>query len=309
LVVTDETRVLPRYLLYLLQGYLDAIHAHTSSVTVKHLSSRTVLELPVPLPPLGVQDGIVEEIEKHFTRLDAAERSLRSASARCSTYEASVINHLLKFEGADANAVALRDVLREPLKNGKSARKTSDGGVRCLTLSAVTKREFSDKNTKLIGLEAADVGDLWLQPGDVFVQRSNTAELVGSAALYKGEPNWAIYPDLLIRVRVDTDRCDPRYLDLVLQSDPARRYFRTHARGIAGNMPKIAQPVVEGFQFVLPSLSEQLDLLGRAEALLSQTGALQHELRKELTRVPRLKESVLASAYVGRLLSSAEAAA
>lgn len=42
-----------RFLLHVLQPYLDAVHTLTSSVTVKHLSSRTIEDLPIPLPPRG----------------------------------------------------------------------------------------------------------------------------------------------------------------------------------------------------------------------------------------------------------------
>jgi len=37
-----------KFLLIVLQPYLNAIHAETSSVTVKHLSSRTIGEIPLP---------------------------------------------------------------------------------------------------------------------------------------------------------------------------------------------------------------------------------------------------------------------
>jgi type I restriction enzyme S subunit len=43
----------PRLLELVLPGYLAAIHGETSSQTVKHLSSRSVAEIPLPLPPLA----------------------------------------------------------------------------------------------------------------------------------------------------------------------------------------------------------------------------------------------------------------
>ena len=55
------------FLFYVLQPYLDAINAETSSVTVKHLSSRTIQQIPLPNPPLPVQQAIVARIEELFS--------------------------------------------------------------------------------------------------------------------------------------------------------------------------------------------------------------------------------------------------
>ena len=66
------------FLSWVLQGYLDAVHVVTSAVTVKHLSSRTIQQLPLPLPPLEEQKRIVGHIESIFSRLDAVESMLTS---------------------------------------------------------------------------------------------------------------------------------------------------------------------------------------------------------------------------------------
>ncbi len=48
-------------------------------------------DYPFPLPPLAEQLRIVAEIEKHFTRLDAAEAALRRVQANLKRYRASVL--------------------------------------------------------------------------------------------------------------------------------------------------------------------------------------------------------------------------
>jgi hypothetical protein len=50
---------LPRFLDYTLPGYLKAINDVTSCVTVKHLSSKSIEEIPLPLPPKEVQERLV----------------------------------------------------------------------------------------------------------------------------------------------------------------------------------------------------------------------------------------------------------
>ncbi|MXY98852.1 MAG: restriction endonuclease subunit S [Gemmatimonadetes bacterium] len=80
-----------------LQPYLNAINAETSSVTVKHLSSKTIEEIPLPLPPLMEQRCIVSKIAELFSELDKSIESLKAARAKLEIYRQSVLKYA--FEG------------------------------------------------------------------------------------------------------------------------------------------------------------------------------------------------------------------
>lgn len=80
-----------RFLRYTLPGYLSSINSATSSVTVKHLSSRTVADIPLPLPPLPEQHRIVEKIEELFSDLDAGVSALQRAKVNLKRYRSSVL--------------------------------------------------------------------------------------------------------------------------------------------------------------------------------------------------------------------------
>ena len=90
-ITVDEALYLPRFLDYVLLGYLKAINDATSSITVKHLSSRTIQDIPLPLPPMIEQREIVAELEKQFSRLDEAVASLQRVKANIKRYKASVL--------------------------------------------------------------------------------------------------------------------------------------------------------------------------------------------------------------------------
>ena len=90
-IVSDERFYKEQFLYYVLPGYLRAINNETSAITVKHLSSRTLLDIPIPLPSVSEQGRIVAEIEKQFTRLDAATAALKRVQANLKRYRASVL--------------------------------------------------------------------------------------------------------------------------------------------------------------------------------------------------------------------------
>ncbi len=70
------------FLGYLLPGYLAAINANTPSTTVKHLSSKTIGEIDLPLPPRAEQSRIVEKLEELLSGLDAGVGELKAAQRK-----------------------------------------------------------------------------------------------------------------------------------------------------------------------------------------------------------------------------------
>jgi type I restriction enzyme, S subunit len=197
--------------------------------------------------------------------------------------------------------VTVDALLREPLRNGRSARQDPTGDVRTLTLSAVTERDFSPRNTKLTGAKRDAVRDLWLKPGDIFVERSNTPELVGTAALYSGPSDFAIFPDLLIRVRV-SEEIPPLFVEAVLRSDRVRTYFQRAAQGIAGSMPKISQDTLLKLTVPLPPLAEQVRIVAEIDRHLSLAEGAASTTSASCLRAKRLRQSILKWAFEGRLV-------
>ena len=82
----------PRFLDFALPAYLKAINDATSSVTVKHLSSRTIEYIPLPFPPLKDQEDIVAELEEQFSRLDEAVANLKRVKANLKRYKVAVLS-------------------------------------------------------------------------------------------------------------------------------------------------------------------------------------------------------------------------
>ncbi|MDH5716605.1 MAG: restriction endonuclease subunit S [Spirochaetia bacterium] len=85
------------FLFLSMQPYLNAINQETSSVTVKHLSSNTIKQIPIPLPPLPEQRAIVAKIERLFSELDNAVENLKKALAQLKIYRQAVLKKA--FEG------------------------------------------------------------------------------------------------------------------------------------------------------------------------------------------------------------------
>lgn len=90
-VVPDERHYSARFLKYTIQGYLSAINAHTPSMTVKHLSSRTLADCPLPLPPRGEQERVADSLDEMLGDLDSAAAALERVQRNLKRYRATVL--------------------------------------------------------------------------------------------------------------------------------------------------------------------------------------------------------------------------
>jgi type I restriction enzyme S subunit len=149
------------------------------------------------------------------------------------------------------------------------------------------------------------VTGVWLEPGDVLVERSNTPELVGTAAMYRGAKDWAIYPDLLIRLRPDRSRMLPEFLELVLTGSRARDYLTSRAKGLSSSMPKIDQPTLASLEVPMPPIEAQRRLLQEWGAVRESLDTLEASSSKALMRSELLRRSLLSVALSGQLFGTA----
>ena len=270
--------------------------------SMRNVSQETLASIHVQVPPLAEQDRIVPALEDHLSRVAAADQSIFTGLRRALRLRQSIVDHVFN-DVSGASMERLASLLAEPLRNGHSARASDTGeGIRTLTLTAVTKSEFTESNTKHTVADPSRVRDLWLRPGDILVERANTPELVGISALYTGSPGWAIYPDLIIRVRVN-EAATPEYVQLILSTTRLRSYFRQNAKGLAGSMPKIDQDTLLRAELPIPSIEEQGRIVASINSHKDAADRLHGELKISRRRSSQFRRSLLTEAFAGRLVS------
>ena len=296
-----------------IETYIDSLGSGAifKAINKSQLADLPINEADIPLPEQKKIAHILSTVQR---AIEAQERIIQTITELKKTLMHKLFTEGLRNEPQKQTEIGpvpeswevmeLQTLLREPLRNGHSAKATNDeDGIRTLTLTAVTLRDFSLENTKITCADPHRVRDMWLKPGDIFIERANTADYVGLAALYEGSEDFAIFPDLLIRIRVDTARIPPKVLIEWLLAEPCRRYYKKNARSTAGNFPKIDQGTVEKTLIPVPSVEEQSELetsirtlddklrqhTARKAALQDLFRTLLHELMTAKTRVHELE--------------------
>jgi type I restriction enzyme S subunit len=297
---TTDPAFLARYLhaCWTRGDFTQLANNHVSQASV---GRKVLAAMPMPLPPLPEQRDITRLLDEIDEHRDAAVTHLAQARQILNDFRQAVLTEAYSSALEETGAVPLSELLRSPLKNGYSASPVPYvTEFKVLTLTATTSGYFDGTQFKYTDEVLPDDSEAWVQPGDILVQRGNTAEYVGVPAIYDGRPKAFIYPDLMIRIRPKAD-IDPRFLWYMLLAPASRNFLRQRATGSAGNMPKINQKILKALPVPCPSLEAQHDVVRRVDALLRGSAQVQEQIEHASKLLDRTGQAALAKAFRGEL--------
>lgn len=302
----------PRFLDFALPGYLRAINDATSSVTVKHLSSRTIEDIPLPFPPLHEQEEIVAELEKQFSRLDEAVANLKRVKANLEHYTAAILQCAVEGRVSRDGSVSAEppedwiwgscgDVI-ESIQAGASfkcvERPPMDGEVGVVKVSAVTWGEFDELESKTCLDPERVREELFIRPEDFLFSRANTIELVGACVIAKTVTKSLMLSDKILRFRLSA-HLDPIWLLICLRSRFGRSEIERLATGNQESMRNIGQDRIRQIRLPIPLLTEQRGIAAEVDRRLSIVRELEFEVDAQLRRAELLRQAVLTQLIAG----------
>jgi len=205
--------------------------------------------------------------------------------------------------GKEWEKVKLIDIILEKPRNGYSPKGVAyETPVKSLSLSATTSGKFDPTKVKYLDIDIPPNDSyLWLKKGDILIQRSNSLDYVGTSAIYSGEDNEFIYPDIMMKVKV-SEKVINTFLDYCLKEQQVREYFKKNATGTAGNMPKINQGIVMNTPISLPSIEEQKEIVAKVKFQFTKLDRIEEQYRILKSKIELLPQAILAKAFRGELV-------
>jgi type I restriction enzyme S subunit len=294
------------YVEYAWRANESTIKARGTGTTVKGIRLEDIRGLEVAVAPSREQTRIADQLDTLLARIQACNDRLDAIPALLKRFRQAVLSaatssELIDDELSAIPVVALRAVLAEPMRNGKSVR---DGnGLPVLRLTSL-KQSAIDLGATKTGdwTEVANVQRFLIQNGDYLVSRGNgSKELVGRGGLVAGCEGDIAFPDTMIRIRPDKSRLLTDYLGLVWAAPIVRRQIESAAKTTAG-IWKVSQPDLESVEFPLPSIETQAEIVRRVHMLSELADRIEARYVEALTHAQRLAPLTLAKAFRGELV-------
>lgn len=302
------------FLYYTILESISELYQKSHGMGMVHVTKGVFESHEVLLPPLNEQKRIAKKVDELLATVESTKSRLNNTQIIMKRFRKSILiaasTGNLTSEWREENGVndewrntTLDQVILKKPKNGYSPKGVSyETPVKNLTLTATTSGKFIDGYYKYVDIDIENDSHLWLNPGDILIQRGNSIDYVGISAIYNGEKKKYIYPDLMMKILSDHKHIDNSFLHYVLLSDSTRQYFKDNATGTSGNMPKINQQVVMNTPLKLPSLAEQKEIVSQLESLFSLADLVEEKIEAAKKCVDKLTESILAKALKGELV-------
>jgi|GEM_PF-32148 len=163
---------------------------------------------------------------------------------------------------------------------GLSVRGERQGQYPILRMNCQEDGSVVMRDLQFVDLDAKTFEDFRLKAGDILFNRTNSYELVGRTAILDKDVD-AVFASYLVRLEVDRNQIDPRFLNYFLNWDVAQGELRKRAsRGVsqanisAGKLREFEVPVPPDVEeqaalaTVLDAIKHQIEIQKRKRAML-----------------------------------------
>jgi type I restriction enzyme S subunit len=188
------------------------------------------------------------------------------------------------------------------MKNGmnKHASEYANDGMPCLRMYNIDAGSIVWRDIKRMKVTPQEYADYGLHEGDLLVNRVNSRELVGKAAVIPASLEPSVFESKNIRVRLDTSKALPKFINYQLFARGSK-HFANNAQQVVG-MASISQGQLSDFPIVLTGIDEQREIVAELEKQFSRLDEAVANLQRVKANLKRYKASVLKAAVEGRLV-------
>lgn len=195
------------------------------------------------------------------------------------------------------------DEVANVVQYGSSAKTDeTPSGVPVLRMGNIVDGRLVTDRLKYLPRQHSEFPGLLLDKNDLLFNRTNSAELVGKTAVFKGSPKPCSFASYLIRVRLQ-ESCVADYLASYINSMFGRAWVASVASQQVGQA-NVNGSKLRALRFPLAPINEQQRIVAEIETQFTRLDAAVAALERVQANLKRHRASVLKIACEGRLVAT-----
>lgn len=251
----------------------------------------------VALPPLAEQKRIVGKIEELFAEVDNGVDLLKQKQAELKKYRQSVLSAAFSgklYKTTDWQTVQLKDICEKILGGGTPSKEVTEyfnGTIPFMTVKDMISTRPTDTQWHITE-EAVKSCPTNIIPADTII----IATRVGLGKILRANFDTTINQDLralFLKNNINKDFAE----FLLIYLTP-----KIIAKGRGTTVKGISLPDLKSLSFMLPSLSEQEQIVAEIEQRFGKADILEKSITDALESAEKLKQSILKKAFEGKLV-------
>ena len=317
----------PRFLLHYFrwQALTGRFIEHSRGVGIHHVGRARLASWPTPLPQRDEQRRIVDLLEDHTSRLDAADKGLTLSLAKLKGLREQTIIHALtaadvpdRVEAALADVGtadgdlpslpvgwswarlgAVANVVGGVTKDSKKQGDPSFLEVPYLRVANVQRGHLNLDTVTHIRVNPAKAKALRLEDGDVLLNEGGDRDKLARGWVWEGQVDECIHQNHVFRARLQETRLDPYFLSWTTNTFGGRWAEQNGKQSV--NLASISLRMIKQMPVIVPAPGDAERVVAALRETLDSYDRLASALESARRRGTCLRRSLLASAFSGRL--------
>lgn len=174
-------------------------------------------------------------------------------------------------------------------------------GIPCLRMYNIAEGKINLNNVREMILSEDEVDDYCLLENDILLNRINSRELVGKAAVVPNGLGRVVFEAMTVRLRVKKNVIKPKYITYFLQTNFARSQIEIKAKQTVG-MATVSQEDVKTWYIPYCSVEEQERIIEKIESVFSLSEQTNLAVEYAKKKANKISQSVLTKAFRGELV-------
>lgn len=257
-------------------------------------------EFPELPPPISEQRRVVSKIEELAAKIQEAQELRQQAIIEVdSLIAAEVASIFSQGKQKGWGQSKLGNYLLDSCYGTSEKTNNDSSGTPILRMGNIQDGQLNFNNLKYLHIDARDRSNLILKKGDILINRTNSAELVGKCAVFDAEGEFG-FASYLIKLSVDTSRANPYLIALYINSPSGRNYMLKKRKQMTGQA-NISATRLKALPIALPDLTEQQRILDHLNGLQHKVDSLKCLQADTANELSELLPSILGKALKGEL--------